>query len=137
MTDILKIAYQQHAECLEALEASKAFNALKAWEKVITDNGGTIPSTAGSQKLELVEKAAAKSSRPAREGIGKKARVFLLAAECIRQHNGHAHRTVIHEYLAKKDVHLTAKRLTAYLSESPDFTADREKGWSVKEKAAA
>jgi hypothetical protein len=123
---------------LEALKASQVFNALKAWEKFITDNGGTIHSAGSKPKLELVKKAPAKNNRQVREGgKGKKARVRSLAAECIRRHNGHAHRTVIHEYLAKKKVHLTPKRLTAYLSESSNFTPDRHKGWSVKKSAAA
>jgi hypothetical protein len=107
------------------------------WERFIIENGGTVPSTAKRHELRVVTTSEASGKQRGDNRGGKKGRVYVLAAECIGHNKGHAHRTAIHAYLATRGIHLTLKRLSAYLSESPVFESDREKGWSVKEFAAA
>jgi hypothetical protein len=107
---------------------------LKAWEGVILAHGGTLPRTGAGNKFTLHVPMEQRAARP-RAVIGKMAKIKHFATECIRNsEDHHAHREVIHAYLATHDLHITVTSVCAYLSECKDtFVSDRVRGWTLTE----
>ncbi len=63
--NLLRIAYREYAACLEQLKEYPAFKNVKAWEKVIIDNGGTIEVAEPADSTMADIRAASSESRPA------------------------------------------------------------------------
>ena len=139
MTDeVLKVACAEYRKWQHQLKDTPAYLNMKEWEKIILEQGGTVPSSDKEHKaikapLKIVVRPKPTTTAPE----SKISKVRRLAAECIQHNGGHATRDIIHEYLTSRGVDITVKNVSVSLSESNNFTSDRNLGWSVINTAAA
>lgn len=132
VSEVLKTAYSQYNRWKNELERTAAFTNMKDWEAVILAHGGKLPTGITGEK-----KAPAAKGAPASQDT-KKAKVRVICAAYIREAPSHfVTRQELQSHLASKGIIIELKRLSAILSETPEFVADRQKGWSLKEFAAA
>ncbi len=124
-SDILEAAQKARPQLVAELQQIQ--QRLSAVDSIISSFG--IPSvTQGSNNLVRPANPSKKSTR-----IPKRDLVSAYTKEVILMHGGNARTPDIKKYIESKGIEMKGNTLSAYLSNDPDFVADRTKGWGLKD----
>ena len=124
---------------LDFLEAAqKARPKLVAELQQIQQRLAAIDSIISSYGIPSVAQGSDNRGRPANPSktstrVPKRDLVSAYTKEVILMHGGNARTPDIKKYIESKGIEMKGNTLSAYLSNDPDFVADRSKGWGLKD----